>query len=160
MKNCYDDYSDLPMNAEYGSGSWKNENERFWIVAVNWAEMKNRLRAVDTPLEAVDIVRRMKGVSWEQLAREIGVARQTLTGWLKAKTIRFQQIVSICVALHLRGDIGGMLVEISECRTRIVPHREIYWYMIEKADRLTIDRCNEILALGNMPPLHCGEMLS
>jgi transcriptional regulator with XRE-family HTH domain len=153
------DEDDLFLNMDAGPGtcSRKLADQSFLREADRRAEAKKALRTADTMKEAVDILRRMKGMSWDQLAVEIGVSRPTLAGWLEAKAIRFQHVVSICVAMRLHGDLGRKLVEISECRTRNVLYRELYWFMIDMAVVLDIDHCNEILALAKLPPLHCGE---
>lgn len=147
----------LRMDAEPGTRSRQMENLGFLSEAERREKAKKELRTVETVKEAVNILRKMRGLSWDQLAVEIGVTRTTLMGWLEGKTIRFQHVVSICVALHLHGDLGRRLITISECRTRIVPNRELYWYMIDMATVLDVDHCNEILALAKLPPLHCGE---
>lgn len=152
-ENC----PNLHLDAKPGTYAWDLENRLCWKLAANGEEMKKKLLTVETLRDAVDILRRAHQMSWQKLAWEIGIARQTLMGWLEGKSIRFSQVVSICVALHLRGDLGSMLVRISECRTRSVPKREIYWFMVEMAGSLTIERCNEILALEKLPPLHYGE---
>ena len=157
MKTSDEEALFLNMDADPGTWTRRLADQSFVREADRRAEAKKALQTADNPEEAVNILRRLKGMSWDRLAVEIGVSRMTLMGWLEAKNIRFPHVVSICVALHLHGDLGRKLVEISECRTRTVPFREIYWFMIDMAVMLDIDHCNEILSLAKLPPLHAGE---
>ena len=128
--------------------------------ALLWSALRREVSQAESTREAVDLIRRKKGLSWEKLALEVGVSRPTLMGWLENPHIRLQQVTALCVALRLRGDVGRELVRVTECSVRTVPQKELYLSMVEMAQCLTVERCGAILQANGLPPLHCGDALA
>ncbi|MBR0161584.1 MAG: helix-turn-helix domain-containing protein [Oscillospiraceae bacterium] len=139
-----------------GTVAWDRDKALFLENARLWDEMRRELDSARSPKEAVNLLRKRKGLSWESLALEIGVSRPTLDGWLKGNELSLPHLAAICVGLRLRGDVGQRLLEVCECRTRRNPNAAVYLSMIQFAMLMSVEYCNDVLAQAGLPPLHQG----
>ncbi len=142
------------LDAVPGTFARELENRRFLEDAALWIRMRDAIPPDTALIDAVNVIRKCKGLSWETLALLIGVNRATLARWLRNTDVTLPHMTALCVAMQLRPDVSERLIGIAECRIRRAPGWEVYWMMLEYAPCLTVERCNEILRLAQLPPLH------
>ncbi len=156
-------YQPLRFQAEPESRERVRENRRFIEEAQLWEALLREIPREASLKEALEIIRRKRGLSWDEFAARIGVDRKTLMRWVSREAISLPHLTAVCVALNLPPELGRELIRISECPLRRTEHAAVYRRMIDFAGTAGMDvaRCNEMLRQEGLPPLHAsGESLA
>lgn len=139
------------LAAEPGTDLYVKENETFRHDSFLWGELLYALP--DDFREAVNEILQKKGLTQEVLAERLGVERRTLTKYLSQDSPTLAHVVGICVALQLPFFISEKLIELSGNAFQRKPLHHQYREFLFQAEKLTVSRCEDILAEHGWPPL-------
>ena len=139
------------LAAEPGTELYVKENETFRHDSYLWGELFYALPSDFH--EAVNEILLKKGITQEALAERLGVERRTLTKYLSQDSPTLAHVVGICVALQLPFFISEKLIELSGNAFQRKPLHHQYREFLFQAEKLTVSRCEDILAEHGWPPL-------
>ena len=137
--------------AEPGTDMYVKENETFRHDSYLWGELLYALP--DDFRGAVNEILKKKGITQETLAEKLGIERRTLTKYLSQDSPSLGHVVGICVALQLPFFISEKLIELSGNAFQRKSLHHQYREFLFQAEKLSVARCEDILAEHHWPPL-------
>lgn len=145
------------LASEPGSDAYDKENEIFAEDTFLWGRVSTELK---TNMEinadfnrAVGYLMKIKGITVENMSGDMDVDRKTLYNARNNHRPKLGEVVAICVVLKLPYYISEELIEISRCRLLNTDEDMLYRAFLFSAEKLTIERCNDILAEHRFEPL-------
>lgn len=98
--------------------------------------------------EQLKLAMKVRGVTYQDLAEEIGISVRTITRYNDGHNApSMQMLIAVCIALHLdTKQATALLSSLGRCFLGTKKEDYAYMYLIEKHSGKSIDECNKILA--------------
>lgn len=141
--------------AEPGTAQYTDENESFYTDSNLWGELLYDLP--DDFHGAVNMILSKKGITKERLAEELGVEKRVAIRYVSQECPSLSHVVGICIAMKVPFFISEKLVELSGNSFQRKPLHHQYREFLFQVDSLSVERCEDILAERNLPPLFRGQ---
>lgn len=135
--------------------AYLRENSHFFEDSMLWGEYFYGMS--DDFQEAIRDIMKKKGITQESLAFELGVDRKVLYSFLNSREPSLEHLVGVCVALKLPYFVSMKLIQNAGSSLRRSELHHLYRQFLMQADRLTVERCNDILKQKKYPPLFNGK---
>lgn len=136
--------------AEPGTKEYEAENRLLFEDGNRWADFLYHMP--DTLYETVQELLDRKRVTQENLALTLDIDRKSLYDDLHTDHPKTGHMVAICVALKLPYYISIGIIEKFGPNLRNTEKDNLYRQMLLMADQLTVERCEEMLAMHKLPP--------
>ena len=107
--------------------------------------------------EAILDIMKKKGVTQEKLSLELGVDRKAIYNFLNVGAPSVEHMVGVCVALKLPYFVSMKLIQNAGSALRRTELHHLYRQFLMQADRLSVERCNDILIQKKYLPLFQGK---
>lgn len=134
---------------------YTEENSLFFHDSMLWGEYFYEM--ADDYREAILDIMKKKGITQEKLSLELGVDRKVVYNFLNAGEPSVEHMVGVCVALKLPYFVSMKLIQNAGSALRRTELHHLYRQFLMQADRLSVERCNDILKQKKYPPLFQGK---
>lgn len=139
------------LTSEPGTEAYDRENALFADDSLLWCDFLYDMS--DDYKEALLDIMKKKGVTQENLALEMGVDRKMIYKCLNAPNPSKPHLVAICVALKLPFFISEKVLVNAGITFRRTETDHYYRSFLLRAEQLTVERCDDILKMNNLPTL-------
>lgn len=137
--------------AEPGTAEYDKENSIFADDSWLWGDFYYEMS--DDYKEAIMEIMKRKGVTQEKLAGYLDVDRKVIYNCLNAINPSKPHLVAICIALKLPYHISEKILQNAGITFRKTELDHIYRSFLISADKLNIERCDDILRQMNYQTL-------